>query len=315
VLFRYKLDGVDDDWQDAGTRRQTFYTSLPPGPYRFHVIACNNDGVWNEPGASLDFALAPAYYQTWWFKVLWGLVAVLLVWWVMRLRIRSTMHELQSRLAERVAERERIARELHDTLLQGLFAVMLQFQTALDRLAAEDPMRGTLTDVLDQADRVMSEGRERLQELRGAQTESKSLPEALTAISRSLQTTYPARFQMLVEGQPRPMDALIEEEIFMIGREAMTNAFRHSGAQCINVEIAYRPGGLHVCIDDDGCGIKDEILSAGRRTGHWGLPGMQERARRMRAELHIVSRREGGTRIHLHAPAVIAYRPDSRKER
>jgi len=315
VLFRYKLDGVDDDWQDAGTRRQAFYTSLPPGPYRFHVIACNNDGVWNESGASLGFEIAPAYYQTWWFKVLCGLAAILLLWWLIRLRIHSITHQLQSRLAERLAERERIARELHDTLLQGLFAVMLKFQIALDRLPPDDTMRGTLTDVLNQSDSLMREGRERLQELRGGQVESRSLPEALTAISKSLQSIYPAHFQMLVEGQPRPIDPLIEEEIFLIGREAMTNAFRHAGAQHIIVEIAYRTGGLHVCIDDDGCGIKDEILSAGRRTGHWGLPGMQERARRMRAELHMERRGEGGTRISLHTPAVIAYRSNSRKGR
>ena len=314
VLFRYKLDGVDDDWQDAGTRRQAFYTSLPPGQYRFHVIACNNDGVWNQSGANMNFALAPAYYQTWWFKVLWGVVAVLLLWWVVRLRIRSITHELQSRLAERLAERERIARELHDTLLQGLFAVMLKFQLALDRLPPNDPLRDTLTDALSQSDSVMREGRERLLELRGAHTESRSLPEALTAISRSLQTTYPARFQMTVEGQPRPLDPPIQEEIFLIGREALTNAFRHSGAQRINVEIAYRPGGLHLCVEDDGCGLRDEILSAGRRTGHWGLPGMQERAKRMRADLHIERRKEGGTRVNLHAPAVIAYPPEPRQD-
>ena len=114
VLFRYKLDGVDSEWQDVGTRRQAFYTQLPPGHYRFHVIACNNDGVWNEVGASLGVSIKPAFYQTWWFTALVIFAAAGLLWWAIRLRIRGIARQLQGRLAERVAERERIARELHE---------------------------------------------------------------------------------------------------------------------------------------------------------------------------------------------------------
>ena len=119
VLFRYKLDGVDNEWQDAGTRRQAFYTSLPPGHYRFHVIACNNDGVWNESGASLGFALAPAYYQTWWFTALCGLVAVLILRWLIRLRIRSITHELQSRLAELLGKNYLVNKSYERNLEKG----------------------------------------------------------------------------------------------------------------------------------------------------------------------------------------------------
>ncbi|MGC2401940.1 MAG: two-component regulator propeller domain-containing protein, partial [Acidobacteriaceae bacterium] len=178
VLFRYKLDGVDPDWQDAGTRRQAFYTHLPPGQYAFHVIACNNDGVWNETGATLGVAIQPAFYQTWWFIALVGLITVLLVAWAVRLRIAGIARQMQERLGERLAERERIARELHDTLLQSLFGLTLRFHTAAARLPLDDPAREALDDALQQSDRVMQEGRERVLNLRARRTESASLADA-----------------------------------------------------------------------------------------------------------------------------------------
>ena len=232
MLFRYKLDGVDSDWQNAGTRRQAFYTRLPPGHYRFHVIACNNDGVWNELERVWVFLIKPAFYQTWWFTALVLLAAVALLSWVIRLRIRSIAHQFQGRLAERVAERERIARELHDTLLQSLFGLTLRFHTAASRLPADDPAREALDEALKQSDRVMQEGRERVLNLRGRRSDSINLARRPDRDWQSATCAiHPANFHVAVEGHPRPLDEIVQEEILLIGREALTNAFSHSGEQ------------------------------------------------------------------------------------
>ncbi len=313
VMFRYKLEGVDSDWQDAGTRRQAFYTHLPPGNYRFRVIACNNDGVWNETGASLGVVIKPAFYQSWWFVALVVLAAAALLGWVIRLRIGSIARQLQERLAERVAERERIARELHDTLLQSLFGLTLRFHTAANRLPVGDPAREALDDALQQSDKVMQEGRERVLNLRARHTESASLADALAEIGNQLRAIHPANFQISVQGRPRPLDAIVQEEILLIGREALTNAFSHSGAQNILAELSYQTAALHVCVSDDGRGIDEGVLKAGYRSGHWGLPGMRERAGKMRGELRVGRSRNGGTQIDLQVPAAIVYRAEKRR--
>ena len=310
VLFRYKLEGVDADWQEAGTRRQAFYTHLPPGSYRFRVIACNNDGVWNEAGATLGVVMKPAFYQTWWFTALVVFGAAGLLWWMVRLRIASIARQLQGRLAERMAERERIARELHDTLLQSLFGLTLRFHTAANRLPPGDPAREALDDALQQSDKVMQEGRERVMNLRARHTESTSLVDALAQIGDQMRAIHPANFQITVKGQPRPLEAIVQEEILLIGREALTNAFSHSGAQNIVAELSYQSAALHVCVRDDGRGIDEGVLQAGYRSGHWGLPGMRERAGKMRGDLRVGRTRDGGTQIDLQVPAGIVYRAD-----
>jgi signal transduction histidine kinase/ligand-binding sensor domain-containing protein len=313
VLFRYRLDGVDSDWQDAGTRRQAFYTHLPPGNYRFHVIACNNDGVWNETGASVGIGIKPAFYQMWWFILLAALAAGALLWWAIRLRIRSIAQQLQARLAERVAERERIARELHDTLLQSLFGLTLRFHTAADRLPLGDPAREALDDALQQSDRVMQEGRQRVLNLRSPQAERLNVADALWEVGHQLRAIHPANYEVSVEGRPRTLDPIAQEEILLIGREAVTNAFRHSGGQNITARLSYHSGALRLCVSDDGRGIDEGVLKSGYRSGHWGLPGMRERATKMRGELRVGRSNSGGTEIDLQVPGVVVYRSDHPK--
>src|SRR6202012_1275141 len=179
-----------------------FYTHLPPGNFRFRVIASNNDGVWNETGATLGIVIKPAFYQTWWFVALVVLAAVALLGWAIRLRIHSITHQLQERLAERLAERERIARELHDTLLQSLFGLTLRFHTAANRLPVGDPAREALDDALQQSDKVMQEGRERVMNLRARHTESTSRADALSEIGNQMRTLYPAKCRSSGRGQP-----------------------------------------------------------------------------------------------------------------
>jgi signal transduction histidine kinase/ligand-binding sensor domain-containing protein len=313
VLFRYKLDGVDADWQNAGTRRQAFYTHLPPGNYWFRVIACNNDGVWNEAGAVLAISIRPAFYQTWWFILLIAVASAALLWWLLRLRIHGIARQLHARLGERVAERERIARELHDTLLQSLFGLTLRFHTAAGRLPIGDPAREALDDALRESDKVMQEGRQRVLNLRARHSGNVSLTDALGETARQLSAIHPANFEIGVEGRPRPLDPIVQEEILLIGREAVTNAFRHSGAQNIRAMLSYHSGALRLCVSDDGRGIDEGILKAGYRSGHWGLPGMRERAKKMRGELRVDRSADGGTEIDLHVPASIVYRSDHPK--
>jgi signal transduction histidine kinase len=202
---------------------------------------------------------------------------------------------------------------LHDTLLQSLFGLTLRFHTAASRLPADDPAREALDEALKQSDRVMQEGRERVLNLRGRRIDNTNLADALAETGHQLRAIHPANFEISVEGGPRPLDEIVQEEILLIGREALTNAFSHSGAENIVVEIAYQPGALHVRVRDDGRGIDEGVLKTGYRSGHWGLPGMRERANKMRGELRVRSSSEGGTLIDLQVPGTLVYRPESPK--
>jgi signal transduction histidine kinase len=166
VRFRYRLEGHDDDWQDAQGRRQAFYSGLSPGPYRFHVIAPNNDGVWNETGAAVSLTVLPAYYQTTWFRIFCVAVFVFLLWLFFHLRLRQVATRMQARLEERLAERERIARDLHDTLLQGVDSAYMQLDVANDRLSPESPAKPLVQHVLNLMKQVSEEGRHAIRSLR-----------------------------------------------------------------------------------------------------------------------------------------------------
>jgi signal transduction histidine kinase len=159
----------------------------------------------------------------------------------------------------------------------------------------------------------MQEGRERVLNLRARQTPGVSLADALVEVGNQLRSIHPAHFQISVQGRPRPLDAIVQEEILLIGREALTNAFSHSGGKNIEAQVSYHATALHVCVSDDGRGIDEAVLKAGYRSGHWGLPGMRERANRIRGELRVGRRKEGGTQIDLQLPGAIVYRTENPK--
>ncbi|HEY8997764.1 MAG TPA: triple tyrosine motif-containing protein, partial [Edaphobacter sp.] len=307
VRFRYRLDNVDADWQNASKRRQAFYTNLSPGRYRFHVTASNNDGVWNDTGAFVDFIIEPAFYQMWQFRLIVGLMLALLLAAIVQMRIASVTSQMRARMAARSDERERIARELHDTLLQSLFGVMLQFHSIAGRLSQEDPTRQVLSETLVRADTVMQEGRERVRNLRASETDSGSLMDALSTTGYQLQALRPVGFHISSRGWPRSLKPDIQEEVLLIAREALTNAFVHSQAQAISVEVGFRPRRLVIVVEDNGRGIAEEILRAGGREGHWGLLGMRERARKIGSRVDFDSPVGSGTRVTLRVPARIAY--------
>ena len=231
--FRIMLEGRDAEWQDVGARRQAFYTDLRPAAYRFRVMASNNSGVWNEVGATLEFSIAPAYYQTRWFQALVVASSLGLVWAGYRARVRQVARQYQRRLDERVNERTRIARELHDTLLQSFHGLLLRFQTALyllpDRPAEA---KGQLAGAIDHAAKAITEGRDAVQGLRSSTLEKNDLAMAISALGASSRPTARPRpaFHVAVEGETRDLHPIVRDEIYKIAAEALRNAFRHAHA-------------------------------------------------------------------------------------
>jgi signal transduction histidine kinase len=310
VLFRYKLDGVDSDWQNVGTRRQAYYTKLRPGPYSFRVMACNNDGVWNEAGALLSFTLSPAWFQTTWFSLLCLTCGIGMVSLLYRLRVRQIAEGIKARFEERLAERTRIAQELHDTLLQGFLSASMQVHVATDRLPEESPVKPALSRSLEFMRQAIEEGRNAVQGLRSSSTLSVDLEQAFARIQQELNADNtnerPVEFRVIVQGQQKPLNPLLRDEIYHIGREGLTNAFRHARANRIEIELNYSSGDFHLLVRDDGCGIDPEILRTGRDR-HWGLSGMRERAKRMGAQLHVLSKPSAGTEVELSVPGRVAF--------
>jgi signal transduction histidine kinase/ligand-binding sensor domain-containing protein len=308
VHFRYKMDGIDSEWQEVGTRRQAFYSRLPPGSYSFHVLASNNDGLWNETGANIELSFPPSFLQSIWFKFICFSAAVALLGLLYHLRIRHLTNVVRTRLYDRLAERERIARDLHDTFFQGIQGLLLRFNTLTSQLQTNEPARANFEEVLKQSDDVMLEGRELVLDLRTVATNDSSLSEAFSEAGAELRKGGNANFKVLVIGEPRPLHSIVFEELYRIGREALGNAFRHSHAGTIEAELNYRNDGLRLLFRDDGDGIEASILSDGRRDKHWGLPGMRERAAKIGAHLEIWSRKGAGTEIEVRIPNSLAYR-------
>lgn len=308
VYFRYRLEGFDRDWQDVGTRRQAFYSGLPPGPYKFRVLACNDDGLWNEATASAAFVIPPSFWQSVWFKALCALTGVTLLALFYRVRVGFLTNEVKTRLYERLNERERIARDLHDTFFQGIQGLLLRFNTATSQLKPDEPARAILEEALQQSDQVMLEGRELVLDLRSGTGENGSLSEAFSVAGAELRKLRDIHFSVLVHGEPRTLHPIVFEETYRLGREALVNAFRHAQASAIEAELNYEASGLRLRFRDNGVGVDSKVLSEGGRENHWGLPGMRERAQKIGAALDIWSRKGAGTEIELRVPAAVAYR-------
>lgn len=307
VRFRYRLEGRDTAWQEAGVRRQAFYTDLPPGSYRFRVIASNNDGVWNETGAQLAFTIPPAFTQSIWFKVICLLGFIGFVYSAYRFRIRQVTLQLRGRIYERLAERERIARDLHDSFFQGIQGLLLRFHTATSQLSKEEPARRIFEETLKQSDQVMLEGRELVLDLRATASEQNDLPTAFSDFGEGMRRGSSCDFKVVVNGAIRSLHPVVFEELFKIGKEALGNAFRHSSAHFIEAELNYELNELRIRIRDDGTGIDSIILQQGHRNGHFGLPGMKERAQKVGARLDVWSKSGAGTEVELRIAARVAY--------
>jgi ligand-binding sensor domain-containing protein/two-component sensor histidine kinase len=314
VKFRYRLDGHDLDWQDADTRRQAFYTDLGPGKYRFRVIACNNDGVWNEAGAAVEFSILPTFYQTTWFLALCIASTLTVLYLLYLLRLRQVAQHVRGRMETRLAERERIARDLHDTLLQGVQGLILKVHAGLRQIPTEVPGRQTIEKALDYGDQVVAEGRDRVRNLRSTAGLS-DLSLAFQRVADEMRQDSSASVKTVVEGTKRELHPVVLEESYSIGREALVNALSHSEGQHVEVGIIYDPKQFRLRVRDDGRGIEPKILEKGSREGHWGLQGMRERAEKIGGQLEFWSRPGTGTEVELTVPAKTAYRSSAAKNK
>ena len=314
IRFRVKLEGWDPDWKDAGNERKAFYGNLPPRNYRFRVMACNNSGVWNEAGDSLDFSIAPAYYQTNWFRASIAAVVLAMLWGLHRLRLRQFAREFNANLEGRVDERLRVARELHDTLLQSFQGLLLQFQGARNLLPGRAADAGQVLDAaLDGAAQAITEARDAVQDMRSSTVITNELAKAVEVLGKGLAEEQRAsngdatEFSVEVEGKPQELHPILRDEIYRIAGETLRNAFRHARARRIEVEIRYDERELRVRVRDDGSGIDPSILNNEGRAGHWGLTGMRERAKGIGGQMDLWSELGAGTEVELRIPASIVY--------
>ncbi|WP_227470453.1 sensor histidine kinase [Massilia sp. YMA4] len=310
VRLRYRLEGVDHGWQEAVGRREAFYTNLAPGTYRFRVTAANEDGLWNEAGATLDVQIPPTFVQTPWFVVLLALGGAALLFAAYTLRMRHVTRRLaermQERMHERLAERSRIARSLHDTLLQAVQGLIMSFHAHVRQLPAGTRERERLDLALDRADRLLVEGRDQIMDLR-ASAPPPDLAEALHEFAAGLAEPAAQAFEMTVTGLRQPLRPQVSEELQAIAREALCNAGRYAQAERIVLEVDYGSAAFTLRVRDDGCGLDAAVAQAGGRPGHWGLVGMRERAAAIGATLRMASGPGQGTALEVTLPAARAY--------
>jgi signal transduction histidine kinase len=306
VRFRYMLEGHDSKWQEPGTRRQAFYSDLRPGSYRFRVIACNNDGVWNDLGASLNFSIASAWYQTNWFRVGCFLAGLIVLFAVYRFRVRQIATAMSHRFDERLAERTRLARELHDTFLQTIQGSKMVADDALEQSTDSVRMRRAMERLSEWLGQAMQEGRTALNSLRSSTTQGNDLAEALQRATAESYIPNSMAVNFSVVGDAREMHPIVRDEIYRIGYEAIRNAIVHSGASRLEVALRYAQD-LGLRVSDNGIGIDPAISDKGKE-GHFGLPGMRERADRIGGKLTLISSAASGTEISIVVPGSIVFR-------
>lgn len=307
VHFRYKLEKFDADWQDAGTRRLAFYTHIPPGHYKFLLTASNSDGVWSLAPAKLAFTLPPTFLQSIYFKLLCVLAFALLLAALHRFQVNLLTAKVRASMLERLAERERIARDLHDTFFQGIQGLFLRFNTAASMLRPDEPAKRILLETLDQSDRIMAEGRELVLDLRADEAVTIGLAESLARLGEESFWPNAPQYSVRTIGTVRALHSVCGSELLRIGREAVYNAFQHSNAAAVEVELCYEKSFLKMNIRDNGRGIDEDVIREGRRPGHMGLIGMSERAERIGARYNVWTKLGKGTEIEVEVPSRIAY--------
>ena len=313
IRFRYLLDGFDRNWSAPVATREAVYTNLGPGSYRFRVIASNSSGLWNGTESAIAVDVQPAVWQTLWFRSALVVLIVCGALLLYRLRLLQLKHQFNVRFEERVAERTRIARELHDTLLQSFQGIAFQLQAARKLLLRK---ADNATAVLDEAilgtEEAIQEGRSAIRDLRPEPAAQRNLSELLDAAGRELATAHELNgqaptYRVLVEGTQRDLSPMLQDEIYRISREVIRNAFAHAAASHIEVEIRYDRDKLRLRVRDDGKGIDPKVLRAGGQPGHFGIPGMRERAQRIGAHLYFWSEVGAGAEVELTVPALLAY--------
>jgi signal transduction histidine kinase/ligand-binding sensor domain-containing protein len=306
VKYRYRLDGLDHDWSEPTSEREAVYMNLPPASYRFRVIASNSVGVWNSAEAAMAMEVVPAFWQTWAFRGLIVGICALAAIAMYRMRVRRLTTALKIGFEERLDERTRIAQELHDTLLQGLLATSMHMHMILDKLPDGSTAHGEVSRVLAMMRQVVNESRDAVRGLRTPTLNADDLETALSRVREELAVPDSIGFRIIVDGPRRPLNPLIRDQVYRIAREGLSNAFRHSGAPLVEVEINYQASHLHMLVRDNGCGVREDFLRSGRE-GHWGLIGMRECAEKIGAVLKVRSQAGVGTELDLTIPGQIAF--------
>jgi ligand-binding sensor domain-containing protein/signal transduction histidine kinase len=310
--YRYRMDGLDSHWNEVDSgQRVVSYTSLPSGAYLFRAQAAVGQGAWTEPGVVLRIHVLPPWWRTWWFTTLVGVLLALMGGVALSYRLRSIARQYEVRLEERVLERTRIARELHDSLLQGFQGLVLRLE-AVRRLlpgrAAEAEQ--SLEAALERAEQTIIEGRDAVKDLRNSAIADTDLEKSLQSFGEELAHRpdhRPVSYRVLVQGKPRGMAPLVRDDVYQIAREAFRNAVQHAQARHIEAELEYGASAFHLRVRDDGSGIGADVLTRATRAGHWGLQGMRERADAVGGRLEIWSGDALGTEVHLSIPAGRAY--------
>jgi signal transduction histidine kinase len=298
VRFKYNLEGFDSNWVEGGSRRIAYYTNLRPGSYTFRVIACNNDGVWNETGAAFGFYLKPYFYQTYWFYALGLLVLALLAWQLYRLRVRG----MRAQFAAVLAERTRIAREIHDNLAQEMAGISVQLEVVARTMPpGAEKAKAQLDRVRMLVRHGIAEARRYVWDLRSPALEHNDLPTALSETARRLTAETQVEAQVQVSGTFRPLTQLVEDNLLRIGQEAINNAVRHAQAQQILVGLVFDARQVQLRVRDDGCGFDSQVADNGA-SRHFGLVGMRERAEQIGGTLSVQSRNGSGTEIVVEVP-------------
>jgi signal transduction histidine kinase/ligand-binding sensor domain-containing protein len=307
VHFRYRLDGFDRDWHDSGSRRDASYTNLHPKRYVFRVNAANSDGVWNNSGATLDFELAPAYFQTIWFLLLCIGIALTCAVMLFRARLQSAQRNMRMRFEERIEERARIAQELHDHLIQEMVGIGMQLETAEELTPDDARAKRPLERALALSRSAIASGRLTLQELRSRAMTGSALVEILRGTAEAYAQTDSSTVQYIVEGDERPLCPEFAEEVSEISQEALRNALKHAGNSAIVVRLHFGTKSFDLSVRDEGSGMSDAVMRMGA-AGHYGLAGMRERAARISATIFIHSAPGSGTTVQVSVPATLAYR-------
>jgi signal transduction histidine kinase/ligand-binding sensor domain-containing protein len=318
VRYRYRLDNIDPSWSETTALREIDYTNIPPGQFRFHVMARNADGIWSGQETTMVFEVEPAYWQSRWFQAGSVLALLLLIFGVYRLRLRELQLQFEVALDARVNERTRIARELHDSLLQNLHGLLFRFQAARNMLPkrTEEAMEA-FDGAIMRTEGAIAESRDTIKDLRSERVTATDLKELLTQTGRELETVADARgnppiFRVIVEGERQKLSLALQDEVYRIVRELLRNAFQHAGARHIEAEIRYGNRLLRVLIRDDGKGMPHKVLKEGGQPGHWGLPGVRERAKQIGAQLDFWSEAGAGTEVQLTVSVSAA--PERRRD-
>jgi len=314
IRLQYRLDGVDPDWLDADATRTAIYTDIPVGTHSFHVRASNGDGIWDRAGISYEITQEPYFYATGWFRLVAVIAFVLTLTGGYRLRLRQMHAQMNARLDERVTERMRIARDLHDTLLQSFHGLLPRFQAVQNLLPGRTAeAQQVLEAAVDDAARAITEARDAVQDLRLSTAVTNDLAQAIEVLGEELRAHQTSAngastdFSVRVNGTAKNLHPMLRDEMYRITGEALRNAFHHAHARRIEVEIAYDRRQVCVRVRDDGIGIDATVLSQEGRSGHFGLRGMRERSKGIGGQLDVWSEREAGTEVELTIPASVAY--------